>query len=221
MPVISTIYREINDNFFFVCPPITLLYCWRGFPSTDRINAVLLKWHSVQNNLKLEWSKSLHHVPPYYIIAGPPSLDTNTPVTLGVTTSYNQPRPQNSLWSLVVFRRLLTIVQWSLEILGGLWVYLSSVVFYWLANAVQWFSIVGVRFWWSLAVGDHWLSVRRPVADQLLNAPSTTKLCFLLVIGRRSVGDQSATGWRPVKDHYQPSSDLLRLVATLVSLQYK
>ena len=30
-----------------------------------------------------------------------------------------------------------------------------SVVFYWSANAVQWFSVVGVRFQWSLAVGDH------------------------------------------------------------------
>ena len=51
-----------------------------------------------------------------------------------------------------------------------------SVVFYQSANAVRWFSVVGVRFHWSLAVGDHSLSVtgwwpwsltsRRPLSDR-------------------------------------------------------
>ena len=42
-----------------------------------------------------------------------------------------------------------------------------SVVFYRSANAVQWFSVVGVRF--------HWSSSQRSVGDHPATAPSTTK----------------------------------------------
>ena len=66
-------------------------------------------------------------------------------------------------------------------------------------------------------------SSHRPliVANQLPTAPNTTKLCFLSAISQRSVGDRSVTCRRSVSDHFQRSGDLLRLVANLVSPQYK
>ena len=57
-----------------------------------------------------------------------------------------------------------------------------SLVFYRSATAVLWFSVVCVRFLWSLVVGD-----------QLPTAPNTTKLCFLSAIGQQPVADQLKT----------------------------
>ena len=122
---------------------------------------------------------------------------TYNPVTLGVTTSYDQPRPQNSRWSLVVLWRLLTIVRWSWAVLGGLGV-----------------------FWGPLY--DHFVMARhapntsprpvgrREVFSSLLSVGEGctmffSGLCKVFVVfsSRRplidgdSIGDQTATNCRP------------------------
>ena len=127
-------------------------------------------------------------------------LTLNSPVTLGVMTSYNHLRPENAQWSLAVFWKLSTIMRWSLPMLGGplcdqlghsevLCSLLSvgecrTMVFSNRHKVSMVFSSrqpLIVSYWSVTLVGDR---------------PNTTKLCFLSTIGQQPVGS------RPVKDYY-------------------
>ena len=75
---------------------------------------------------RIEWNFSTHKTGVNQMYLWPVLWWFCTPytaVTLGVTTSYDQPRLQNSQWSLVVLWRLLTIVRWSAAVLGVFWMF--------------------------------------------------------------------------------------------------
>ena len=136
-------------------------------------------------------------------------------------TSCDQLRLQNSLWSSVVFWRLPTIMRWLLPILSHLWWSLGPLTTIWSQRTNDRKGV----FSSLLSVGEcrtMVLSGRRKISLVFSNrrslivgnhsatATSTNEFRFLLAIGRR-----------PVKDHYRPCGDLLRLVTTHVMPQYK
>ena len=147
-------------------------------------------------------------------------IGLNSPVTWGgydqlwpAMTSNDQPWPQNSRWSLVLFRRLLTIVRWSLEILGGLWVYwgpLCSLLSVGECRTMVFHSQRKVLMVFSsqrpLIVGD-W-SVTSITYQSSTNC-RPPRVLPNYAFCQQPVSYRSATGCRPVKDHYQLSGDLI------------
>ena len=140
---------------------------------------------------------------------------SNTPVTLGVSPVADHSRPQNSLWSLEVLLRLPTIVQqscwpsdwkmltcdWcrtSLRHFGCREVFSSLL---WSANAVQWFSVVSIRFSLVISIRQSLIVVDQSPTSCQPRSPTSCRLVgdnqYKLVGSQRLVVERSVD-WSPM-----------------------